>query len=89
MAKYIIDEEKLNRIINEAIQRVINESKEKERHRAMSAEDLQQLGIVYFDFKIFTSEEIARTLCYVFDNIKLKDDKTSDFYCGITNDIVK
>lgn len=89
MAKYNIDEEKLNEIINEAIQLVINENKVKEEHRALSAEDLLQKGILYYDFKEYTADEIARALCYVFDKIKRKDDETSDFYCGITNDIVK
>lgn len=55
----------------------------------MSAEELRQYGIRYYDFKVYTSDEIARALCYVFDNIKQEDDETSDFYCGITNDIVK
>lgn len=89
MANNIIDAEKLRKIINEAIQSVINENKVKDEHRALSAEELRQYGIVYFDFKTFTSDEIARALCYAFENIKQEEDKTSDFYCGITNDIVK
>ena len=89
MAKFNINEEKLNEIIKEAIQRVINENKIKEEHRALFAEDLLQKGILYYDFKKYTADEIARALCYVFDNIKQEYDKTSDFYCGITNDIVK
>lgn len=89
MAKFNIDEEKLNEIIKEAIQRVINENKIKEEHKALSAEDLLQKGILYYDLKKYTADEIARALCYVFDNIKQEYDKTSDFYCGITNDIVK
>ena len=66
MAKFNINEEKLNEIIKEAIQRVINENKIKEEHRALFAEDLLQKGILYYDFKKYTADEIARALCYVF-----------------------
>ena len=71
------------------MQRVLNENKVKEEHRALSAEELLQYGIKYADFKKYTADEIARALYYVFDNIKQDGDNASDFYCGITNDIVK
>lgn len=89
MAKIFINEEWLHRIIKEAIQRVINENKVKEEHRALSAEELLQYGIMYFDSKEYTADEIARALYHVYEKIKQDGDKTSDFYCGITNDIVK
>ena len=89
MDNNIFDEEKLHRFIKEAIQRVINENKVKEEHRALSAEELLQYGIMYFDSKEYTADEIASALRYVFDNIKQDGDNASDFYCGITNDIVK
>ena len=89
MEDFFINEEKLHKIIKEAIQRVINENKVKEEHRALSAEELIQYGIMYFDSKEYTADEIARALYYVFDYIKQDGDNTSDFYCGITNDIVK
>ena len=89
MKDFFINEERLHRFIKEAIQRVINENKVKEEHRALSAEELRKYGIVYEDFKEFTADGIARVLYYVFDNIKQDGDNISDFYCGITNDIVK
>ena len=89
MDNNIFDEEKLHRFIKEAIQRVINENKVKEEHRALSAEELLQYGIKYADFKKYTADDIARALYHVYENIKQDGDKTSDFYCGITNDIVK
>lgn len=89
MDNNIFDEEKLHRIIKEAMQRVLNENKVKEEHRALSAEELRKYGIMYFDSKEYTADEIARALRYVFDNIKQDEDNASDFYCGITNDIVK
>ena len=89
MDNNIFDEEKLHRFIKEAIQRVINENKVKEEHRALSAEELRKYGIVYADFKEFTADGIARALYHVYEKIKQDGDKASDFYCGITNDIVK
>lgn len=89
MEDFFINEERLNRIIQEAMQRVLNENKVKEDHRALTADELLQYGIKYADFKKYTADEIARALYYVFDNIKQDGDNTSDFYCGITNDIVK
>ena len=89
MDNNIFDEEKLHRFIKEAIQRIINENKVKEEHRALSAEELRKYGIVYADFKEFTADGIARALYHVYENIKQDGDNTSDFYCGITNDIVK
>ena len=56
---------------------------------ALTADELLQYGIKYAEFKKYTADEIARVLYYVFDNIKQDGDNTSDFYCGITNDIVK
>ena len=55
----------------------------------MTADELLQYGIKYADFKKYTADEIARALYYVFNNIKQDGDNASDFYCGITNDIVK
>ena len=89
MANNVFGKEKSHRIIKEAIQRVINENKVKEEHRALSAEELRKYGIVYADFKEFTADGIARALYHVYENIKQDGDNTSDFYCGITNDIVK
>lgn len=89
MANNVFGKEKSHRIIQEAMQRVLNENKVKEEHRALSAEELLQYGIMYFDFKENTADEIVSALRYVFDNIKQDGDNASDFYCGITNDIVK
>lgn len=89
MEDFFINKEKLHKIIKEAIQRVINENKVKEEHRALSAEELRKYGIMYFDSKEYTADEIARALYHVYEKIKQDGDKASDFYCGITNDIVK
>lgn len=89
MANNVFGKEKSHRIIQEAIQRVLNENKIKEEHRALTADELLQYGIMYFDFKENTADEIVSALRYAFDNIKQDGDNASDFYCGITNDIVK
>ncbi len=88
MANNIHDEKWLKQVIDEAILQVLNENKTKEAHRALSANELRKYGIEYFDFKKYSANEIARALLYAFGKIKLAEEKTSDFYCGITNDIV-
>ena len=82
------DDEWLKQILNEAIQQVLNEKKTKEAHRALSAAELRQYGIEYFDFREYPAYEIARALLFAFEKIKQQGEETKDFYCGITNDIV-
>lgn len=89
MANDIHDNKWLKHVIDEAIQQVLNENKVKEQHRALTADELRQYGIEYFDFKKYHAHEIARALLYAFGKIKKEGEETSDFYCGITNDIVK
>lgn len=88
MANDIHDENWLRQVIEEAVQQVLNENKKKEEHRALTAVELQQYGIRLFDFKEYTADAIARAFLYAFDSIKQGGEETSDFYCGITNDIV-
>lgn len=88
MANKIFDDEWLRQIIDEAIKQVLNEHKAKEAHRALSADELRQFGIQYFDFRKYSAYEIARALLFAFEKIKRQGEESSDFYCGITNDIV-
>ena len=59
MDNSIFDEEKLHRFIKEAIQRVINENKVKEEHRALSAEELLQYGISFLEDELESRREVA------------------------------
>lgn len=88
MTNKILDNEWLKRIIDEAIQEVLNENKQKEEHHTLSADELKKYGIAYCDVKGYSAHEIARTLHSVFVKIKHEGEETSDFYCEITNDIV-
>ena len=88
MANGIYDENWLRQVIEEAMQHVLNENKKKEEHRALSAEELKKYGILYFNLKENTAHEIAKALLYAFGKIRQGSETTSDFYCGITNDIV-
>lgn len=85
----IYDEKWLKQVIDEAIQEMINENKVKEQHRALSAEELLKYGIVYVDAQKFSAQETVEILLNIFERIKKEGEATSDFYCGITNDIVK
>lgn len=89
MANDIHDEKWLKKIIDEAIQHVLNENKTKEEHRALSAEDLRNYGIEYLNAKEFGADGIARALLFIYESIKQNGAEPADFYCGITNDIVK
>lgn len=88
MANDFYDEKWLKQVIDEAIQHVLSENKVKEQHRALTAEELREYGITYFNFKDHGAYETSRALLYAFEKIKQKEDETRDFYCGITNDIV-
>ena len=89
MANDIYDEKWLKQVIDEAIQHVLNENKLKEEHRVLSTEDLGNLGIEYLNAKEFGADEIARALLFIYESIKRNGEEPADFYCGITNDIVK
>lgn len=88
MANDIHDEKWLRQVIEEAVQQVLNENRQKEEHRALSADELRIYGIEFFDFREHAAHEIARALVYAFSKICQQGDEHSDFYCGITNDIV-
>lgn len=89
MSNDVYDGKWLRQVIDEAIQQVLNENKVKEAHRALTADELRQYDIECFDFRKHQAYEIARALMYAFEKIKQQGDETSDFYCGITNDVVK
>ena len=89
MSNNVHDGNWLKQVIDEAIQRVLNENAIKEKHRSLTADELHQYGIESFDFREHQANEIARALFYAFGEIRLQGDETKDFYCGITNDIVK
>lgn len=88
MSKNVYDDEWLRQIIFEAVRKVLNENKVKEEHRALTPDELRQYGIACYDFRERKADEIARALMYAFEQIKEQGDETSDFYCGITDDIV-
>lgn len=88
MDNKIFDDKWLKQIIDEAMQKVLNENKTKEEHRALSAEELKEYGIAYVEVKDYSAHDIASALNNVFGKIKQEEEEPSDFYCGITNDIV-
>ena len=89
MSNNVHDGNWLKQVIDEAIQRVINENAIKEKHRSLTADELRQYGIECFAFREHQANEIARAFFYAFGEIRQQGDETRDFYCGITNDIVK
>ena len=65
------------------------EAEIKRAHRAYSNEDFLSYGIQKTD-KSYTNSlgVISDYLNLQYSNMKLNGDKSSDFYCGITNDVV-
>lgn len=59
MANNVFGKEKSHRIIQEAMQRVLNENKIKEEHRALSAEELLQYGISFLEDESESRREVA------------------------------
>lgn len=60
----------------------------KEQHRSMSVEELVERGIKMLNNGIIDGEEAFNLLTRQFGNIKYEEESPSDFYCGITNDLV-
>lgn len=88
MDKKIHDSNWLMNVINEAVTKYVAENKAKEAHRALSPDELAEYGIVAYDCTEYNSDIIAKAAWKVICNIKEQGEKASDFYCGITNDVV-
>lgn len=65
-----------------------NLDESKEQHRAMSVEELAENGIKMLCDRIVDGEEAFHLLTNEFGKIKGDIESPSNFYCGITNDLV-
>lgn len=82
-----MDNNNLESVLGEYARLMENEIKE--THRAYSNEKLESHGIFKTDKRYTDSiDVISNYLNHQCSNLKLNGDKPSDFYCGITNDVV-
>ena len=84
----IHDVEWLKNVINEAISGYLNENKIKAEHRALTPDELLVYDIAALDCSKYDSDILAKSLARIMSKLKEPDEKNSDFYCGITNDVV-
>lgn len=84
----IHDVEWLRNVINEAISGYLNENKIKQEHRALTPDELLEYDIIALDCTKYDSQILAKSLARILYKLKEKGENESDFYCGITNDVV-